>query len=305
MRDAFRQHASRQCARHGARLGRSEPTPFFSASPRSPITSAGWRPANGCSRVARLVMNSPPAGASMRSRLAVQRVKATYVMGVPTHSDGHCSSSRKSRGMNRFGRRENLLHGGRRHSAHRRGGFLRARHQGAERLRHDGRIRRINIRIPNDLPRDNGTTPAAVADLRMKCGCSIPRIKTYKPVKAGEIGHICGKDAVAAHGCWAISPTKPATEGSFNKDGWFLSGDLGEIADAAIMATYRSLWAAEGHREARRPQHPSRPYRGPGAAPRAGFRASPVLSRASTSARWAKRVGIAVHRSAIDPQMRC
>jgi acyl-CoA synthetase len=49
-----------------------------------------------------------------------------------------------------------------------------------------------------------------------------------KEVASGEVGHIGGRGAALMLGYLA---NQTATEGSFNSDGWFLSGDLG-VMDA-------------------------------------------------------------------------
>ncbi len=68
-----------------------------------------------------------------------------------------------------------------------------------------------------------------------------------KEVKAGEVGQIAGRGAALMLGYF---DHQSATESSFNKDGWFLSGDLGILDQAGnlrIEGRLKDLIIRGGH----------------------------------------------------------
>lgn len=68
-----------------------------------------------------------------------------------------------------------------------------------------------------------------------------------KEVGAGEVGHIAGRGAALMLGYFG---NQKATESSFNKDGWFLSGDLGILDKAGnlrIEGRLKDLIIRGGH----------------------------------------------------------
>ena len=75
-----------------------------------------------------------------------------------------------------------------------------------------------------------------------------------------------------------------ATEASFNRDGWFMSGDLG-VFDAARQPAHRR--SPQGLDHPRRPQHLSGSNRGPRAAPYPGAKGR-VFSGRRRAARRAR-----------------
>ena len=85
-----------------------------------------------------------------------------------------------------------------------------------------------------------------------------------REVTQGEIGEIGGRGACLMLGYF---DNQQATEESFNREGWFMSGDLGRF-DAKGMP--RNRRAQEGPDHPRRPQYPPGADRGPGDAPSGG-----------------------------------
>ena len=157
-------------------------------------------------------------------------------------------------------------------------GLRRAGHQAAEHLRHDGeflasvhapRRRRPTISVTTCGRGGRGLRGAAV-----RSGRSRPR------GAAGEVGEIGGRGGALMLGYF---DNQAATETSFNRDGWFMSGDLGCSTSSGNLKIVGRL---EGPDHPRRPQHLSRAHRGAGAAA-AGGRARRLLSGGRRAARRA------------------
>ena len=85
-----------------------------------------------------------------------------------------------------------------------------------------------------------------------------------RPVAVGEVGEIGGRGGALMLGYF---DNQAATETSFNRDGWFMSGDLG-VLDA--RGNLKVVGPLEGSDHPRRPQHLSGAHRGAGPAARAG-----------------------------------
>ena len=91
-----------------------------------------------------------------------------------------------------------------------------------------------------------------------------------RAVAPGEVGEIGGRGALLMLGYF---DNQAATEASFNRDGWFLSGDLGVMDERGNLKSRRPL---QGPHHPRRPQHLPRPHRGAGVAACRASRAWPA-----------------------------
>ena len=94
-----------------------------------------------------------------------------------------------------------------------------------------------------------------------------------------------------------------ATEQSFNKDGWFLSGDLGVLDERGNLRDRRP---PQGHRDPRRPQHPPGQGRGAcGEAPEDRAKRPPSACRTSGSARGCASRSAAARRRGARRRTSC
>ena len=66
----------------------------------------------------------------------------------------------------------------------------------------------------------------------MKSGCGTRKTRTARS-PPGEIGEIGGRGACLMLGYF---DNQQATEESFNRDGWFMSGDLGRLRRARAVS---------------------------------------------------------------------
>ncbi len=178
-----------------------------------------------------LVLNDPPAGASTLDWTI--QTGATYVMGVPTHAMD-IQAEQRARGLARIG-------------------DVRVFYMaGAPTPRAVAEAFRAQDILPQNVygMSENSshqytlpTDPDAV--IVATCGRGGPayEIKIVdqadpnRDAPPGEVGQIAGGGACLMLGYFG---NQAATEASFNRDGWFLSGDLGRIdADGNLEVTGR------------------------------------------------------------------
>ena len=167
-----------------------------------------------------LVVNAPPAG--MTSLDWIVETGATYVMGVPTHAMDILGEMRR-RGLDRLGRVKTFYMAGSPIPREVAQAFL------------DRGITPQNVYGMSEnsshqytLPGDDPETIVAT------CGkaCRAYEIRLWDQenpdmeVGPGEIGEIGGRGACLMLGYF---DNQQATEESFNRGGWFLSGDLGRF----------------------------------------------------------------------------
>lgn len=178
-----------------------------------------------------MVLNDPPEGAAPLDWLL--ECKATYVMGVPTHAMD-MQAAQKARGLARLGEVK---------------AFYMAGAPIPPAVAADFRAQGIypqNVYGMSENSSHQYTAPSDPDDVIVStCGRGGPayEIKIVdqadpdKDAAPGEIGQIAGHGACLMLGYFG---NQEATEASFNKDGWFLSGDLGRIdADGNLAVTGR------------------------------------------------------------------
>ncbi|WP_298960064.1 class I adenylate-forming enzyme family protein [uncultured Methylobacterium sp.] len=220
--------------------GHGPGTVLYSLSPLSHhiawVGVAQWLAA-GCLFVA----DDPPPGLSRLDFIV--ETGATYVLGVPTHAmDIQAEQAR--RGIARLGRVEVFYMAGAPIPPSVAQAFLR---QG---------IRPQNIYGMTENSSHQYTHPGDdEATVTTTCGRggSAYEVRLFdladenREVPAGEVGQIGGRGAALMLGYF---DNQAATEGSFNRDGWFLSGDLGSL-DAAgnlrIEGRLKDLIIRGGH----------------------------------------------------------
>ncbi len=167
-----------------------------------------------------LVVNAPPRG--MTSLDWVLETGATYVMGVPTHAMDILAEMRR-RGIDRLGRLTSFYMAGSPIPREVAQAFV------------DRGVTPQNVYGMSEnsshqytLPTDDPETIVAT------CGraCEAYEIRLWDQenpdveVGPGEIGEIGGRGACLMLGYF---DNQPATEDSFNRGGWFMSGDLGRF----------------------------------------------------------------------------
>jgi len=220
--------------------GHGPDTVLLSLSPLSHhiawVAVAQWV-LSGC----RLVTDDPPASMSRLDWIVSTR--ATYVMGVPTHAMDILAEQR-ARGMERLGEvrvfymagapippsvaqafvaqsiKPQNVYGMTENSSHQYTHPADGTRVIVETCGRGGRAYEIRLFDPNDPDR---------------------------PVGVGEIGQIGGRGAALMLGYF---DNQAATESSFNRDGWFLSGDLGVLDDAGnlrIEGRLKDLIIRGGH----------------------------------------------------------
>lgn len=188
-----------------------------------------------------LVVNDLPKGVSPLDRII--ETGATYVMGVPTHAIDILGEV-SQRGMTSIGQVKMFYMAG-----------------SAIPVEVAKRFLAIGI-IPQNIygMTENGshqyTLPNDSVDTMVRtCGkaCSAYEVKIWTAenidVEApqGEIGEIGGRGACLMLGYFG---NQTATENSFNKDGWFMSGDLGrfdENGNLEIVGRSKDLIIRGGH----------------------------------------------------------
>lgn len=185
------------------------------------VAVAEWLVAGGT-----LVTDDPPAGTSRLDWIA--ETGATYVMGVPTHAID-ILAEQKRRGMDRLGAVRTFYMAGAPIPPSVAEAFVA---QGIKPQNVYGMTENSSHQYthPDD---DTGTIVAT-------CGRGGPayEIRLFdqedadSPVAIGEVGQIGGKGAALMLGYYG---DQEATAASFNRDGWFLSGDLGVLDEAGNL----------------------------------------------------------------------
>lgn len=188
-----------------------------------------------------LVTDDPPPG---RSRLDwIVETGATYVLGVPTHAMDVLAEQRQ-RGVERLGRVGVFYMAGAPIPPSVAEAFVR---QG---------IKPQNVYGMTENSSHQYTHPADDTEtIVTTCGRGGPAYEVRlfdpadpdRPVAAGEVGHIGGRGAALMLGYF---DNQAATEASFNRDGWFMSGDLGimdERGNLKIEGRLKDLIIRGGH----------------------------------------------------------
>jgi acyl-CoA synthetase len=201
--------------------GHGPDTVLLSLSPLSHhiawVGVAQWLLA-GC----RFVTNDPPAGATALDWII--STGATYVMGVPTHAMD-VLAQQKARGLERLGRVCVFYMAGAPIPPSVAAAFVA---QGIKPQNVYGMTESSSHQYTH--PDDDTETIIAT------CGRGGPayEVRLFDPldrdraVATGEVGEIAGRGALLMLGYF---DNQAATEVSFNRDGWFMSGDLG-VMDA-------------------------------------------------------------------------
>ena len=173
-----------------------------------------------------LVVSDPPAG--MKPLDWIVETGATYVMGVPTHAMD-ILADQSSRGMDRIGNVAIFYMAGAPIPRATAQAFL------------DQGIMPQNIYGMTENSSHQYTFPTDDPDtITATCGRGGPsyEVRIFNqenadiPAAQGEVGQIGGRGACLMLGYFA---NQTATEESFNRDGWFLSGDLGRIDDKGCL----------------------------------------------------------------------
>jgi acyl-CoA synthetase len=188
-----------------------------------------------------LVVNAPPAG--MTPLDWIVESGATYVMGVPTHAMDILAEMRR-RGLDRLGRVKTFYMAGSVIPREVAQAFL------------DRSVTPQNVYGMSEnsshqytLPSDGPETIVAT------CGksCAAYEIRLWNQenpdveVSPGEVGEIGGRGACLMLGYF---DNQRATEDSFNRGGWFMSGDLGRFdgnGNLAIVGRKKDLIIRGGH----------------------------------------------------------
>lgn len=200
------------------------------------VAVAQWLIA-GCT----LITDNPPAGTSRLDWII--DTGATYVMGVPTHAMDILAEQER-RGLKRLGSVSLFYMAGAPIPPSVCEAFVR---QG---------IKPQNIYGMTENSSHQYTHPTddnAVITSTCGRGGKAYEIKLFDPVDenrevpTGTVGQIAGRGAALMLGYFA---NQSATEGSFNRDGWFLSGDLGvldEKGNLSIEGRLKDLIIRGGH----------------------------------------------------------
>ena len=188
-----------------------------------------------------LAVNDPPAG--MKPLDWIVETGATYVMGVPTHGMD-ILADQNSRGMDRIGKLEVFYMAGAPIPPVTAEAFL---NQGIKPQNVYGMTE--NSSHQYTLPGDD---PATICTTCGRGGAGYT-VRLFDQadrdieVAPGEIGQIGGKGACLTLGYF---DNQEATEDSFNRGGWFLSGDLGrfdENGNLAIVGRMKDIIIRGGH----------------------------------------------------------
>ena len=190
---------------------------------------------------AELAVNDPPPGTGLLDWIV--ETGASYVMGVPTHAMDVLAEQRR-RGLDRLGRVSVFYMAGAPIPRATAQAFLA---QGIRPQNVYGMTE--NSSHQYTLPDDEPETVVAT------CGraCRSYEVRLFRPdapeveVPQGEVGHIGGRGACLMLGYF---DDQKATEGSFNRTGWFLSGDLGRFDEngcLAIVGRLKDIVIRGGH----------------------------------------------------------
>ncbi len=188
-----------------------------------------------------LVVNDVPAGTKPLDWIVA--TGATYVMGVPTHAIDILADM-KSRGMAKLGSVNLFYMAGSTIPPETASAFL------------DIGIKPQNIYGMTENGSHQYTLPDDdVETITTTCGRAAPGYETRifdqentdRELPAGEVGEIGTRGALLMLGYFN---NQAATEGSFNADGWFLSGDLGRMdarGNLSIVGRKKDLIIRGGH----------------------------------------------------------
>jgi acyl-CoA synthetase len=187
------------------------------------------------------VSNDPPAGKTLLEWII--ETGATYVMGVPTHAMDVLTQQRE-RGLKRLGRVSVFYMAGAPIPPSVAAAFV---EQG---------IKPQNVYGMTEDSSHQYTHPDDDTDTIVgTCGRGGPAyaVRLFdpgdpdRPVSTGQIGEIGGRGAALMLGYF---DDQAATETSFNRDGWFLSGDLGvmdERGNLKIVGRSKDMIIRGGH----------------------------------------------------------
>ena len=200
------------------------------------VAAAQWLLA-GCE----LIVNDPPAGRHGIDWIV--ETGATYVMGVPTHAMDIIAEQRR-RGLERIGSVEVFYMAG-----------APIPPSVAEAFLEQG-IKPQNIYGMTENSSHQYTHPddgrATIVDTCGRGGKAY-EVRLFDPensdrdVPCGTLGEIGGRGAALMLGYYG---NQPATAASFNRNGWFLSGDLGMLDEAGnlkIVGRLKDLIIRGGH----------------------------------------------------------
>lgn len=188
-----------------------------------------------------LILDDPPSGVSRLDW--VRETRATYVMGVPTHAMDLLAEQAR-RGIPRLGDVEVFYMAGSPIPPPVAEAFVR---QG---------IKPQNVYGMTENSSHQYTHPDDDTDtIVTTCGRGGPAYEirvfdiedTSREVPAGTVGHIGGRGAALMLGYFG---NQKATEESFNRDGWFMSGDMGVLdtkGNLKIVGRLKDLIIRGGH----------------------------------------------------------
>ncbi len=189
-----------------------------------------------------LIANDPPAGKHALDWIV--ETGATYVMGVPTHAMDVLAEQKAPRhGPTGRGRRSSTWRARRSHHRWRRLSSA----QGIKPQNIYGMTENSSHQYTH--PSDDHATIVATCGR----GGRAYEVRLFDPadrdreVAVGEVGEIGGRGAALMLGYFG---DQAATEASFNRDGWFLSGDLGvldERGNLTIVGRSKDLIIRGGH----------------------------------------------------------
>ncbi len=190
---------------------------------------------------AEFITDDPPPGTSRLDWIT--ETGATYVLGVPTHAMDILAEQKK-RGISRLGSVEVFYMAGAPIPPTVAAAFVA---QG---------VKPQNVYGMTENSSHQYTHPGDATETIVKtCGRGGPayEVRVFDPanpdveVPTGTVGHIGGRGAALMLGYF---DNQAATEASFNRDGWFMSGDLG-VLDAAgnlkIEGRLKDLIIRGGH----------------------------------------------------------
>ena len=188
-----------------------------------------------------LITDDPPEGTSRLDWIV--ETGATYVMGVPTHAIDLLAEQR-AQGAGRLGAVETFYMAG-----------APIPPSVAEAFVQQG-IKPQNVYGMTENSSHQFTDPGDdIATITETCGRGGPAYEVQvfdsedpdRPLDPGEVGQIGGRGACLMLGYFA---NQDATEGSFNRSGWFLSGDLGQLDEAGnlkVSGRLKDLIIRGGH----------------------------------------------------------
>jgi acyl-CoA synthetase len=188
-----------------------------------------------------LVVNSPPKG--MTPLDWIVETGATYVMGVPTHAMDILAEMRR-RNLDRLGRVKTFYMAGSVIPREVAQAFL------------DRSVTPQNVYGMSENSSHQYTLPSDRPETIVgTCGksCAAYEIKLWDQenpdieVALGQVGEIAGRGACLMLGYF---DNQRATEDSFNREGWFLSGDLGRLGanlNLEIVGRKKDLIIRGGH----------------------------------------------------------